>query len=51
MPKLSFRLTDGKGHGLNFLLYTLSVFPSVRESYNTCTWAGIIPAQNAILVG
>ncbi len=50
-PQLKSRLTDGKGHGLKSLLYNLSVFPSVRASHNTCTWAGIILAHNAIPAG
>jgi hypothetical protein len=39
------------GAGSYFFTDPKSVFPSVRESYDTCTWAGIILAHNAILAG
>jgi hypothetical protein len=37
-PQPNSRLTDGKEHGQNHMEEFKSVFPSVRESYDTCTW-------------
>jgi hypothetical protein len=50
-PQLNFRLTDGRGHGLKFLLYNFVHVPFRPRVSDTCTWAGITLTQNAILVG